>query len=428
MTRRKILIVDDDQYVRVLLARMVEPLHHDVQSAENGQVALYLAIQTPFDLVLTDWKMPVMDGLTLIENLRARLIDSAIILLTAHADLDRVLEAGKRLNISSFLIKPIHSLEQLHFDIQAAISRRELERENRSLMLSLRDANTRLEERIAERTRELAKTNEELNHISQFRADVLKILGHELHTPLAILQGYLQLAASATGRESSAYLGQMEQSLVRLERIARKALLLDKVTGDSQFPITPERVSPAGLCRRVIDRLEPLIHSRQIQFELAMERPVPDCYWDSGRIEYIVEELLINAVRATPNGGTVRVQLDTGGDAVMIRVIDEGTGMTESEHQRVFEPFVTLGAPEHHTSGQFDFRAQGLGIGLPTARMLAELHGGSLVSVPNPSGRGCIFTLSLRQRPESTLAQPEARPAPFAGEPDRASEKPAAAP
>ena len=61
-----------------------------------------------------------------------------MILLTAHADLDRVLEAGTQLNISSFLIKPIHSLEQLHFDIQAAISRRDLERENRSLMRSLR--------------------------------------------------------------------------------------------------------------------------------------------------------------------------------------------------------------------------------------------------------------------------------------------------
>jgi signal transduction histidine kinase len=316
----------------------------------------------------------------------------------------------------------------LHFDIQAAISRRELERENRSLMLSLRDANTRLEERIAERTRELAKTNEELNHISQFRADVLKILGHELHTPLAILQGYLQLAASATGRESGAYLEQMEQSLVRLERIARKALLLDKVTENSQIPIMPERVAPAGLCRKVIGRLEPLIRARAIQFDLTVARPVPDCDWDPGRIEHIVEELLINAVRATPNGGTVKVQLDTGPGTVLIRVIDEGTGMTEAEHGRVFEPFVTLGAPDHHTSGQFDFRAQGLGIGLSTARMLAEMHGGSLVSVPNPSGQGCIFTLTLCQRTEPAPAAPAARPTPFAGDVERAPDKPAAAP
>jgi signal transduction histidine kinase len=422
MTRRKILIVDDDQYVRVLLARMVEPLHHDVQVAEHGQAALDLAIQTPFDLIMTDWKMPVMDGLALIENLRARAIDSAVILLTAHADLERVLEAGRRLNISSFLIKPIHSLEQLHFDIQAAISRRELERENRGLMHSLRDANTRLEERIAERTRELAKTNEELNRISQFRADVLKILGHELQTPLAILQGYLQLAGSATGGESGAYLGQMERSVVRLERIARKAMLLAKPTGNAQFPILTERVDPAALCQAVIDRLKPLVRHRGIRLALAADAPASECWWDAERVEYIVEELLVNAVRATQDGGSIDVRLAGGDGVVTIRVVDEGIGIGESERQRVFEPFVTLGAPEHHSSGQFEFRAQGLGIGLPAARMLAELHAGSLVSAANPSGRGCIFTLSLRQRTESTGAAPEPRPAPFAGAPDTASD------
>lgn len=400
MERRRILIVDDDQYVRVLLTRMIEPLQHELQSAENGKVALDLASKAAFDLVITDWKMPVMDGLGLIESLRARGIDAAVILLTAHADLDRVLEAGTRLNISSFLIKPIHSLEQLHFDIQSAISRRDLERENRSLMRSLQDANTLLEQRIADRTRQLAQKNEELNRISQFRADLLKVLGHELHTPLAILQGYLHILEIASTPEREEFVGRMEHSVERLKQIATRALLLAKATGEAGIPLVTRRVDPAVLCQAVIERLRPLVLPRRIALELASAQPLPACWWDMERVEYIVEELLVNAIRATPDGGTVTVDVAPRGDAVVIRVIDEGVGIREAQREQVFEPFVTLGSPDHHTSGQFSFGAQGLGIGLPTARMLAELHRGSLAASANPSGRGSIFTLTLQQRIE----------------------------
>lgn len=400
MERRRILIVDDDQYVRVLLTRMIEPLRHELQSAENGKVALDLASKAAFDLVITDWKMPVMDGLGLIESLRARGIDSAVILLTAHADLDRVLEAGTRLNISSFLIKPIHSLEQLHFDIQSAISRRDLERENRSLMRSLQDANTLLEQRIADRTRQLAQKNEELNRISQFRADLLKVLGHELHTPLAILQGYLQILGVASPSEREEFVGRMEHSVERLKQIATRALLLAKATGEAGIPLMTRPVDPGALCQAVLERLRPLVLPRRIALELVRTQPLPPCWWDVERVEYIVEELVVNAVRATPDGGTITVDVSPQGNAVVIRVIDEGVGISEAQREQVFEPFVTLGSPDHHTSGQFSFGAQGLGIGLPTARLLAELHRGSLVASANPSGRGSIFTLTLGQRIE----------------------------
>jgi len=396
MGRRKILIVDDDQYVRVLLARMIEPLHHELQSAENGKLALDLALTTAFDLVITDWKMPVMDGLGLIESLRANSLDCAVILLTAHADLDRVLEAGTRLNISSFLIKPIHSLEQLHFDIQAAISRRDLEGENRNLMHSLQDANTSLEQRISDRTRQLAQKNEELNRISQFRADVLKILGHELHTPLAILQGYLQLVGMASDGERNEFVGRMDQSVERLRQIATRALFLAKATGESQIPLAPEPVNPAALCKGIIDRLTPLVASRKIALRIAADGTLPTCMWDNGRVEYIVEELLVNAIRATQDAGQITVRVTSPGEWVVIRVEDEGIGMTDSEREKIFEPFVTLGSPDHHSSGQFSFRAQGLGIGLTTARRLSEMHGGTLEASANPNGKGSQFTLMLK--------------------------------
>jgi hypothetical protein len=273
-----------------------------------------------------------------------------------------------------------------------------LERENRSLMRSLQDANTSLERRIADRTRQLAQKNEELNRISQFRADVLKILGHELHTPLAILNGYLQLIGMATEGERVEFVGRMDHSVNRLKQVATRALFLAKATGEAQIPLVTEPVEPAALCKGVIDRLTPLVASRRIGLKTVCDGTQPSCLWDIGRVEYIVEELLVNAIRATPDGGAVTVRVSSPGDAVVIRVEDNGVGMTDAERERIFEPFVTLGSPEHHTSGQFSFRAQGLGIGLPTARLFAELHGGTLQASANPSGHGCFFTLTLGQR------------------------------
>jgi signal transduction histidine kinase len=336
----------------------------------------------------------------MVEAIRARNIDSAVILLTAHADLERVLDAGTRLNIASFLIKPIHSLEQLHFDIQSAIAKRDLERENRALLESLRDANMLLEERIAERTKELARTNEELRRTSNFRADVLKILGHELRTPLAILEGYLRLALDGGGE--SGVLGPMGHSIARLRNIAEKALLQVKASGDARIPIVAEPTRPEALCREVAERMRPLVAHRRITLEVAGDAGPEPCQWDGGRIEYIVEELLVNAIRATEDGQTVTVRVAGTGEGATIQVIDPGNGIAESDRQRIFEPFVTLRPPRHHTSGQFSFGAQGIGIGLATARLLAGLHGGTLTVSDNPAGRGSVFTLRLPRIVQST--------------------------
>src|SRR5262249_5100328 len=143
-------------------------------------------------------------------------------------------------------------------------------------------------------------------------------------------------------QERQEFVSRMDHSVERLKSIATRALLLARATGEAQIPLAPEQVDPVALCKSVIDRMRPLVTSRQVSLELMTEGGSCTCWWDVSRVEYIVEELLVNAVRATPDGGSVLVRVGAGEDQVVIQVVDEGIGMTDAERLKVFEPFVTL--------------------------------------------------------------------------------------
>ena len=107
------------------------------------------------------------------------------------------------------------------------------------------------------------------------------------------------------------------------------------------------------------------------------------------------EEWLTNAARASQNKSTIRLTVADEGQSVVIAVVDQGRGIARKDLQRIFEPFVTLGRVDRHTSGMFGYRAQGVGLGLSIAKILAELQHGELEAQPNRDGNGTTFRLRL---------------------------------
>lgn len=142
----------------------------------------------------------------------------------------------------------------------------------------------------------------------------------------------------------------------------------------------------------------PLIDARDLRVVLEPAGPMPPCQWDRGRIEAVVEELLVNAVRFTPDGGRVRIVIQRREGAVSIAVEDTGCGVPREDCERIFEPFVTLGSADHHSSGDFRFGTQGIGLGLSTASMWVRLHNGTLRAQPLESGEGTRFVMILPAR------------------------------
>jgi signal transduction histidine kinase len=396
VNRHRIVVVDDEPGMQRLLQRLLTPLNQEVLVAGDAESALRIANSAPVDLFVSDLRMPGMDGLALLERLRETGHDSAFILVTAFGELDAVLRARDDLRLSNFMVKPIHNHDKFLYDVNSALRQRELEVQNRSLIRELEEANQTLESKVLQRTRELTEKNVELARLSNFRADVLKVLSHELRTPMAILKGYMDIrfGDAAAGQDQPARV--MRRTLERMQSVVDHAVQLRRGSESASFALALGPVDPRELCSRAVTHIQPLVANRKIEIALE-EHAVPHCTWDAHRVESILEELLTNAARNTPDGSKIQVALRAAGGHVEIRVRDRGEGIPEEDRERVFEPFVTLGPAERHQSGQFAHRAQGTGLGLAVVKLWVELHGGRVTVQPNEDGVGSTFVVSLPQ-------------------------------
>jgi signal transduction histidine kinase len=107
-----------------------------------------------------------------------------------------------------------------------------------------------------------------------------------------------------------------------------------------------------------------------------------------------VVQLLMNAIKFTPDGGTIRLSAERLPAGVRIEVADTGMGIDAATRARLFEPFFTRSDTEHHCSGTFEYDRRGLGLGLAVARAFVDMHKGR-IDVDSQPGQGTRFTITL---------------------------------
>jgi two-component system CheB/CheR fusion protein len=227
---------------------------------------------------------------------------------------------------------------------------------------------------------------QELRQANERQSEFLAVLGHELRNPLTAIVTTLQLlrlqkAVAPAHEEAYAILDRQVLQLTRLlddmldvSRIARGKLQLAK-----------EPIAAQELIRRAVETTRSLLATRGHDLDVeAPESPVP-LLVDPTRVEQVLANLLANAAKYTPPEGKVRVRLEVEADQAVVRVSDNGVGISAEMLSKVFEMFAQ--APEH--------RSQGLGIGLALAKKLLELHGGSISAHSDGPGRGSQFVCRL---------------------------------
>ena len=140
MPKRKgdILLVEDDQILRQLIASLLEGQGYQVVIATNGEEGLHKAEEKLFDYIITDISMPVMDGLTLLKNLRQKDIDTSVIVISAHSDVDNIMEVA-RLGAEDFIPKPFQSEDEILLRLDNVAKRKKLEADNRRLQQEVED-------------------------------------------------------------------------------------------------------------------------------------------------------------------------------------------------------------------------------------------------------------------------------------------------
>lgn len=211
MAGERILVVDDEEAIREVVATLLEAQGYHCSAVGNGRAALEHLEKHSLDLVLSDMVMPEMDGLKLLEWLRAHEQDIPVIMVTAMHDLSTALEAIRR-GAYDYILKPFEK-DQLFLSVRRALERRQLMRENRNYQRNL-------EELVKQRTTQLTGA---LSQLEQSYDDTLEALGGALDLKDAETEGHCQRVTAITISIAKA----MQLDPILLPPIARAAFLHD---------------------------------------------------------------------------------------------------------------------------------------------------------------------------------------------------------
>lgn len=249
-----------------------------------------------------------------------------------------------------------------------------------------------LAQRVEERTAALRETNNQLVAALRTRDEFLANVSHELRTPLTAILAFSdlllrQLYGPLNARQRQA-LADIRDSGKHLLAVINDVLEFSRIeTGQPVLDL--QALDVASLCQDSVKLVEHVAKQKGVQISLDVDADVATVVGDERRMKQMLVNLLDNAVKFTPAGGAVGLEVrgDAGTNTMHFTVWDTGIGIAEADIERVFQPFVQL---DSSLSRQYE----GVGLGLALVYFLVELQGGS-VSVTSKVGQGSRFTLTL---------------------------------
>jgi signal transduction histidine kinase len=357
-----ILVVDDGEANRDLLREILELDGHRVSVASDGPEALRGAREEAPDLVLLDVNMPGIDGLEVCRRLRADTATASlpIILVTALADRTHRLE-GIAAGANDYLTKPI---------------------DRPDLLLRVRNAL-----RLRKLHNEIAAQFRKLQELEQMRDSLVHMLVHDLRGPLTGISVSLQMSEERIvelgDSELSEDFAEMSRSVTELTDMVSDVLDVSRFEADA-MPMRPAAVDLRTVVADVVGALGRGGHASVVLH--AAPQPVVAVV-DPDLIRRVVGNLVGNAVKFTPRGGEVRVEVGDGTGGPEIRVSDTGPGISPEFHERIFEKF-------GQANGNGAARGRSSGLGLAYCKLAVLAHGGRIGVLSEP-GRGSTFWLTL---------------------------------
>jgi signal transduction histidine kinase len=243
---------------------------------------------------------------------------------------------------------------------------------------------------VEEMSQRIADQIEQLRQADAARRDMVANISHDLRTPLASLQGYLETLLmkedSFSPEEKHKYIDLAARQGDRLSRLVTELFeltMLDSTGTRLNF----EPFSLPELVQDVTQKFQPQAERRNMTLELDMPASAPFVRADIGLIERVLENLIENAIKYTPEGGTVSLSLVPDADGIEARIADTGPGIPEADRDRIFERFYRVeksraDAPE------------GAGLGLAITRRILQLHD-SPIAVESTPGHGAAFSFRL---------------------------------
>jgi signal transduction histidine kinase len=231
-----------------------------------------------------------------------------------------------------------------------------------------------------------------LEQTERRRLEVIGNVAHELRTPIATLEGYLEGLLDGVIEPSPPTWAMLHTQAGRLRRLVDDLQELSRAEA-RQISLSLQPVDPQHLIQSALDALSGQFVEKGLELHVYLPEDLPQVLADSARTVQILTNLLVNALRYTPAPGTVEVAVSREQDMVAFRVTDSGIGLTPDQRLHIFERFYRVDKSRSRAFG-------GSGIGLTIARSLAQAMGGEILVESPGLGQGSSFTLMLPQAHE----------------------------
>jgi len=379
-----LLIVDDEKVNLVLTAQLFRNRGFKVLTASNATDALELVEKEQPEIVLLDYFMPGKDGFSTLTEIKLKFPDIYVIILTGKGS-EEIAVTLMKAGASDYVLKPFLNQDLLE-RVEKVLKVREVEIRNRELLIErdrllkeIESWNRMLEMRVAEKTLELQKVQEEIVQTEKMSTlgYISAGMAHEIRNPLNSIGLYAQLLKGGLDDpERFEFLEKIEMEVRRIDGILRK--LMDAVK-------RPRYHLQQVSIPKVIDSLLELFQSRAKMHGIRIDRDYranpPQILADATEIEQIFSNLFANSIEEMADGGVLTILLEQKEDTVNIDVTDTGKGIPHDDLQRIFDPFYTT-------------KNTGTGLGLSVVLRIIRTYNGK-IEVKSEMGKGTTFSVSL---------------------------------
>lgn len=366
---KTILLVDDELDIREVLSLSLSDMGYHVYAAETGDQALHIFKEVQPPIVLTDIKMPGMDGIELLQKIKRENPETEVIMITGHGDMDLAIRSLKH-EATDFITKPIN-VDVLEIALQRA-------REKILTRLKLKEYTENLERLIREKT-------ELQSHLSSLGL-MIGSISHGIKGLLTGLDGGMYLLDSGFAKEDHQRIKQgWETVKLMVDRIRK--MIQDILFYAKERDLKWERVNVLNFATEVAQVIEPKIKNQNIEFVKDFNAKVGKFEVDAGYIHSALINILENAVDACTRDKSKESHIIIFGvrqdkKNIIFDVFDNGIGMDRETRDKIFTLFFS-------SKGE-----KGTGLGLFISNKIIEQHGGS-IKVKSTEGEGTLFNIKI---------------------------------